>query len=418
MLEDGIIQHSTSPWNSPILFVPKKTDASGKTKWTVVVDFRKINDVTIGDSFPIPVVSDVLNSLGNSKYFSTVDCASGFLLIPIRAEDRPKSAFSTNYGHFEYKSMPFGLKGAPATFQRLMSTVLSGMQGLKCVVYLDDITVFEETLKLHNDKLRNAFARLRMHKLKLQLHKLQFLRKEIAYLGPTLTTQGLLPDPDKVKAVNNFPTPTNTRQLKEFLGLADYYRGFIPNFSKIAKPLSELLITNTPLVWNQETDEAFITLKDLLTSEPLLQNPDFTKPFVLTTDASNEALGAILCQGPIGRDLTISFEGRTLVYTEMNYFTTEKKLLAIVWRCKQFRQYLYGRKFTIVTDHKPLAWVFNVKDPSSRLLRWRLKLEEFDYEVIYKPGARNTNADALTLAYGNLNASSPLPAGVCWAFKF
>jgi len=159
MLADGVIQPSTSPWNSPILVVPKKTDASGKVKWRVVVDFRKLNDVTIGDSFPIPVISDVLNSMGNSKYFSTVDCASGFWQIPLRVEDRPKTAFSTNNGHFEYKSMPFGLKGAPATFQRLMSTVLSGMQGLKCLIYLDDITVFGETLQVHN-KLRDIFARL------------------------------------------------------------------------------------------------------------------------------------------------------------------------------------------------------------------------------------------------------------------
>jgi len=153
MLADGVIQHSTSPWNSPVVVVPKKIGASGKMKWRVVVDFHKLNDVTIGDSFPIPVISDVLNSLGNSKYFSTVDCASGFWQIPVRVEDQPKTALNTNYGHFEYTSIPFGLKGAPATFQRLMSTMLSGMEGLKCLVYLDDIIVFGETLRVHNDKL-------------------------------------------------------------------------------------------------------------------------------------------------------------------------------------------------------------------------------------------------------------------------
>jgi len=291
--------------------------------------------------------------------------------------------------------MPFGLKGAPATFQRLMSTVSSGVQGLKCLVYLDDITVFGETLQMHNDKLRDVFARLRMHNLKLQPDRCEFLRKEVTYLGLKLTTQGLLPDSDKVKAVKEFPTPTNTCQLRAFLGLCGYYRRFIRNFSKIAKPLTELLRKNTPFVWNQRIDEAFITLKNLLTSEPLLQYPDFTKPFLLTTDASNEALGAILSQGPIGRDLPIAYASRTLINAEKNYSTTEKELLAIVWGCKQFRQYLYGRKFTIVTDHKPLTWVFNVKDTSSRLLRWRLKLEEYDYDIVYKPGTRNTNADAL-----------------------
>jgi len=248
MLADGVIQYSTNPWNSPILVVPKKTGASGKMKWRVVVDFRKLNGVTIGDSFPIPVISDVLNSLGNLKYFSTVDCANGYWQIPVRVEDRLKTAFSTNYGHFEYKSMPFGLKGAPATFQRLMSTVLSRMQGLKCLVYLDDIIVFGETLQVHNDKLRDVFARLRMHNLKLQPNKCEFLRKEITYLGHILTTKGLPPYFDKVKAVKDFPTPTNTCQLKGFLGLSRYYRRFIPNFSKIVKPLTELLRKNTPFV--------------------------------------------------------------------------------------------------------------------------------------------------------------------------
>ena len=196
--------------------------------------------------------------------------------------------------------------------------------------------------------------------------------------------------------MKELPTPINTCQLKGFLGLCGYYRRFIPNFSKIAKPLTELLRKNTPFVWNRRRDEAFTTLKDLLTSEPLLQYPDSTKPFVLTTDASNEALGAILSLGTIGRDLPIAYASRMLINAEKNFSTTEKELLAVVWGCKQFRQYLYSTNFTIVTDHKPLTWVFNVKNPSSRLLRWRLKLEEYDYDIVYKPRTRHTNADGLS----------------------
>jgi len=227
--------------------------------------------------------------------------------------------------------MPFGLKAAPATFQRLMS-VVSGMQGLKSLCYLDDLLIFGETLKVHNDRFRDVFARLRMHNLKLQPDKCKFLRK-VTYLSHKLTTQGLLPDPDKVREVREFSIPSNTRQLKGFLGLAGYYRRFIPNFSKIAKPLTQLLRRNIPFVWNHRTDEAFNTLKKLLTEEPLLHYPDFTKPFVLTTDASNEALGAILSQGPIG-DLPVAYASRTLVNAEKNYSTTEE-LLAIVWGCKK-----------------------------------------------------------------------------------
>ena len=185
------------------------------------------------------------------------------------------------------------------------------MQGLKCLVYLDDIIVFGETLQVHNDKLRDVFARLRMHNLKLQPDKCEFLRKEVTYLGHKLTTEGLLPDSDKVKDVKQFPTPTNIRQLKRILGLCGYYIIFIPNFNKIAKPLTELLRKKTPFLWNRRTDEAFIILKDLLTSESLLQHPDFKKPFLLTTDDSNEALGAFLRQGPIGRDLPIAFASGT-----------------------------------------------------------------------------------------------------------
>jgi hypothetical protein len=180
MLRDGIIAPKMSPWNSPILVVPKKADASGVRKCRIVVEFRKLNDVTIGDSFPLPVISEVLDELGNSKYFSTIDCASGFHQILVQAEDQPKTAFSTSQGHYEYKRMSFILKGAPATFARLMSNVLTGMQGIKCLVYVDDIVIFGETLQVYNKKLREVLVTMRKHNLKLQPDKCEFLRKEVA----------------------------------------------------------------------------------------------------------------------------------------------------------------------------------------------------------------------------------------------
>jgi hypothetical protein len=184
MLADVLILHSSSPWNAPLLVVPKSNGPLGKTKWRVLVEFQKLNAVTI-DSFPIPVISDALNSLGNSKYSSTVDCASGFWHIPLRFEDRPKTAFITNYGHIEYKTKPFRLKRAPATFQRLMSTALSGMQGLKCLVYLDEIIIYGQNLKIHSERLRDVFARLRIHNLQLQPDKCEFLRKEVTFRSQT-----------------------------------------------------------------------------------------------------------------------------------------------------------------------------------------------------------------------------------------
>jgi hypothetical protein len=256
--------------------------------------------------------------------------------------------------------------------------------------------IFGENLKVHNERLRDIIARLRSHNLKLQPDKCEFLRKEVLYLGHRLTSKGLLPDESKLSAVKEFPIPTTTKKIKGFLGLAGYNRRFIPNFNKIAKTPTNLLKNNTPFVWNADTDEAFNTLKRLLTCQPLLQYPDFSKPFVLTTDASNDALGAVLSQGDIGRDLPVAYASLTLHKSERNYPTIEKELLAIVWRCKHFRPYLYGRTFTVVTDHRPLVWIFNVKDPSLRLLRWRLKLEEYDYNIVYKRGSSNTNADTLS----------------------
>jgi hypothetical protein len=221
MLRDGIIVPNNSPWNSPILVVPKKEDASGKKKWRIVVDFRKLNDITIGDSFPIPVISEILDALVKSKYFSTIDCASGFLQVPVKHEDKAKTAFSTREGHFQYKRMPFGLKGAPATFQRLMNTVLTGIQGIKCLVYLDDV-VYGENLEVHNERLREVFDRMRKYNLKLQPDKCEFLRKEVSYLGHVIGQTGVRPDERTIEAVRNFSEPRTTRELKSFLGLAGY----------------------------------------------------------------------------------------------------------------------------------------------------------------------------------------------------
>jgi hypothetical protein len=211
-----------------------------------------------------------------------------------------------------------------------------------------------------------------------------------------ITENGVLPDPRKVTAIENYPRPTDVKQLKNYLGMASYYRKFIPNFSRIAAPLHALLKANTPFEWDMAQEVAFQKLKEKLVLKPILQYPDFTREFVLTTDASNEGLGAILSQGEIGKDLPVAYASRNLNKAERNYSTSEKELLAVVWGVKHFRPYLYGRKFKIPSDHKPLMWIMNVKDPGSRLLRWRIKLEEYDYEIIYKKGALNTNADALS----------------------
>jgi hypothetical protein len=292
--------------------------------------------------------------------------------------------------------MPFGLKSAPATFQRLMATILMELVGLRCLVYLDDIIIFGETLQEHHSRLQQIFQKLREHNIQLEPDKCEFLKTELQYLGHIVTADGVAPDPKKIQAIVEFPTPKTPSSMKSFLGLIGYYRKFLPNFSKIARPLNDLLKKNQKWKWETEQEESFQKLKEQVTKPPVLKFPDFTQPFVLTTDASDYAIGSILSQGDIGKDKPIAFASRTLNTAENNYSTVEKELLAIVWSCKHFRPYLLGRTFTIVTDHKPLTWMFSIKDPSSRLLRWRFLLEEYQFKVVYRAGVKNVNADALS----------------------
>lgn len=291
--------------------------------------------------------------------------------------------------------MPFGLKNAPSTFQRVMNTALAGLQGNQCFVYLDDIVIYASTIEEHSKKLTSIFDRLRKNKLLLQPDKCEFMRKEVAYLGHIINEQGISPQPNKIMAITNYPIPRTQKNIKQFLGLVGYYRRFIKDFSKIARPLTKLLRKDQPFGWSEDQQTAFEFFKNALTSKPILQFPDFTKEFILTTDASQYAIGAILSQGELGKDLPIAYASRTCNKAEINYSTIEHELLAIVWAVQHFRPYLYGRKFTIVTDHRPLTWLFNCKNQNSRLLRWRLKLEEYEYAIKYKPGNKN-QVDALS----------------------
>ncbi|XP_036142872.1 uncharacterized protein LOC118645594 [Monomorium pharaonis] len=355
MLKNSIIRTSTSQWNAPLLVVSKKADSTGKLRLQIVIDFRKLNDLTIGDSFPLPNIDEILDQLGNAKYFTTLDLASGYHQIPMAEHDKPKTAFSTPYGHYEYNRMPFGLKNAPATFQRLMNSVLTGMQGLRCLVYLDDIVIYGSSLKEHNKRLEEVLLRLREANLKLQPDKCEFLQKEVNYLGHIISKDGIAPDPGKLQAIKDFPEPRKVKDIQSFIGLAGYYRKFISDFSKIAKPMTKLIKKTEKFVWTTEQQIAFDTLKEKLMTASVLQYPDFTKEFNVTTDASDYAIGAVLSRGPVGSDRPIAYTSRVLNRAEQNYSTTEKELLAIVWAVKHFRPYVYGVKFKIVTDHKPLT---------------------------------------------------------------
>jgi len=399
MQQDGIIEPSSSPWNAPLLLVKKKMDASGKEKFRIVIDFRALNQVTLNEFHPLPNITEILDHLGQCQLFSVIDLASGFFQIPLSESSRELTAFSANNAHYQFKRMAMGMKTSPSTFQRLMDNVLSGIIGIKCLVYLDDIIIYGKNLIDHNNKLIDVFERLRIHNLKIQPDKCEFVKRECLYLGHVISETGIRPDPKKIQAVLDFPEPKNVKQIKSFLGLSGYYRKFIENYSSIARPITNLLKKDVKFNWSEECEKAFGKLKHALCTEPVLQYPDFTKEFILTTDASGKALGAILSQGEIGKDLPIAYASRTLSISEFNYSTTELECLAIVYGIKQFRPYLYGRKFTILSDHRPLAWLFNLKDPLSKLARWRIQLEQYDYVIKYKPGIQNGNVDALSRMY-------------------
>lgn len=399
LLDNNIIEHSCSPWNSPLLVVDKKPGPDGEKKHRVVVDFRKLNAHTMGDAYPLPRIDDILDQLSHSKYFTTLDLASGYHQVLIHQDDKEKTAFSTPLGHLHFNRMPFGLKGGPATFQRLMDQTLKDILGKHCFVYLDDIVVYSNTITEHIERLNKIFEKLHLAKLKLQPQKCHFLKREIIYLGHKCSEKGCEPDPEKTLAIQSVKEPRNIKDIQSFLGIANYYRRFIPSFAKIAIPLVKLTRKKNPFIWNDDCIKAFNKLKEILISNKVLAFPDFTKPFEISTDASNEALGAVLSQ----EDKPIAFASKTLNPTESKYSTIEKELLGVVWAVKRFRCYVYGQNFTVYTDHKPLLGIHKMKDPSSRLLRLYLKLSEYSITLEHKPGKHNIIADGLSRLPSKIN---------------
>lgn len=408
LLSEGIIRPSKSPYNSPIWVVPKKPKPNGERQYRMVVDFKRLNAVTIPDTYPIPDITSTLASLGKAKYFTTIDLTSGFHQVAMKPKDIPKTAFSTANGKFEYLRLPFGLKNAPAIFQRMIDDVLHEYIGKICFVYIDDVIVIGESFESHLRNVDTIFARLREANLKVNLDKTHFMKTEVEFLGYIVGTEGIRPDPAKVKSIENLLPPTNLKELKSFLGMTSYYRRFIRDYAKVAKPLTNLTrgehaqikasqSRKVPINLNNESLKSFSRLKSMLTTAELLAFPDFGKPFNLTTDASNTALGAVLSQGEIGKDKPIAYISRSLNKTEENYATNEKEMLAIVWALDNLRNYLYGaKKIKIYTDHQPLTFALGNRNFNAKLKRWKARIEEYSHELIYKPGKSNYVADALS----------------------
>ena len=393
MLENGIIRESTSSWASPIVVVKKKNN-----KLRFCVDYRKVNACTEQDKYPLPLIADIFDSLEGSKYFSSLDLASGYWQMEVAEEDKKKTAFISKHGLYEFNRMPFGLTNAPASFQRLMNKVLKNENGKFVVVYLDDINIYSKSFEEHLEHLEIVFSRLRQAGLKLGKDKCSFAKTQLEFLGHIVRRDGLHPDPKKVEKVRDWPTPKTVKEIRSFLGLASYYRRFMKDFSKIAKPMYKLIRKDEEFNWGKEQEEAFNKLKQLLINAPVVAYPDFNKPFILHTDGSHTGLGAVLEQkDEEGRGRVIAYASRTIRGAEERYSATELEFLALHWACTQeFRLYLLGRPFLHITDHQPLKNLKNTNGGSKRIQNWRVNLEEFQYTVEYKPGINNGNADALS----------------------
>ena len=347
MLEEGIVRPLSSPWASPVVMVKKK---DGTLRFCI--DFRKLNDVTIKDAHPLPRIDDTLEALKGAKYFSTLDLKSGYWQVPIKEEHRSKTAFRTSSGQlYEFNRLPFGLCNASATFSRLMDNVLSGKSWEVCLYYLDDIIVFSKGWQEHLERLRMVFARLREANLRLGPRKCTLAKRSVTFLGHHVSEEGLIPDPRLLESIRKIPIPTTVTKVRSFLGLVGYYRRFIQGFSKIATPLNRLLEKNRSFQWNDECTQSFQELKALLLREPIVAFPDFAIPFRLYSDASNIGLGAILAQQQGGRERVICCASRTLNKAEQNYSATKKECLAVVWRIKNFQNYLIANHFNVYTDH-------------------------------------------------------------------
>lgn len=395
LLSNNLIEPSRSSYNSPILLVPKKS-SSGEKKWRMCIDFRQLNKKLVPDKYPLPRIDDILDNLGRAKWFSTLDLFSGFFQIPLEEDSRKLTSFSTEDGSFQYKVLPFGLNIAPNSFARMMALAFSGLKPATCFLYLDDIIVIGVSEAHHLKNLESVFKTCRAHNLKLNPEKCSFLKSEVNYLGHICSDKGITPDTSKFSAISNYPTPTDKQATKRFVAIVNYYRRFIPNFASIAYPLNKLLRKVTRFKWTEECQTSFQLLKELLVKPHLLQYPKFDEEFIVTVDAAKYGVGAVLSQLTDGQDMPIAFPSKSFTKGELNKSTIEKEMTAIHFAITHFKPYLFGVKFLVRSDHRPLQYLFSLKDPSSKLSRMRLDLCDYNFSIEYLKGSDNVVADALS----------------------
>ncbi|KII63191.1 Transposon Ty3-I Gag-Pol polyprotein [Thelohanellus kitauei] len=391
MLRTGAISPCKSSWVSPIVLVKKKNNS-----YRLCVDYRKLNNVTVKDKYPLPNIEEIFDRFSGSKVFSTIDLKCGYWQLELNDDSKSKTAFIPypGAGLYQFNVLPFGLCNAPPAFQRMMNKVLEGIPG--CAVYLDDVIIFSENEAHHLKTLHNVFEAIHRAGLKLNREKCKFGYGEIEFMGYIVSDRGLHANTDSVKPILDWKAPTNTTNLKSFLGMCTFYHRFIRNMATIAAPLYDLLKKGNPWFWSESCNSSFEKLKDRLSNIPTISFPDPHKEFVVNCDASHVAMGAVLSQYNETELVPISFASKSFSSSQKNYSTIDKECCAIVFAVRKFRKYLLGKKFIILTDHNPLVSLRNLKDPRGRRARWLMELEEFDYEIKHLAGNHNVVADTLS----------------------
>ncbi|KAJ4817820.1 polyprotein [Rhynchospora pubera] len=386
LLRNNFIQPSSSAYASPILLVKKKDGT-----WRLCVDYRKLNANTIKDKYPIPIIDDLLDALCGAKIFSKIDLKAGYHQIRMNKEDIGKTAFKTHEGHYEYTVMPFGLTNAPATFQKLMNHIFKPYIRKFVLVFFDDILIYSASAEEHKKHLQLTLQLLQEHQLFAKRSKCEFGLLKIGYLGHLISQNGVETDPQKIEAMLHWPVQKNVRAVRGFLGLTGYYRKFIRNYGVISRPLTDQLKKGA-FLWTQEAEESFNQLKKAMTQAPVLALPDFTKPFVIETDASDKGIGAVLMQGR----RAIAFLSKSLGIKNQGLSTYEKEFLALLTAVQKWRHYLMGGKFVIKTDQISLKHLLEQRLSHTMQHKGMCKLLGLNYVIEYKKGCENKVADALS----------------------
>ena len=392
MTKSGVISPASGPFGSNITMVRK---SNGDLRFCI--DYRQLNAITVKDSYPLPRIDACHDALAGCSYFSTLDMRSGYWQVPLSPETAAKTAFLSRRGLHQFNVLPFGLTNAPAIFQRLMDLVLAGLTWEICLAFLDDIIVMSKDFKEHIRRLRQVFDRLRGANLKLNPTKCHLFQSQVRFLGSIISGEGISPDPEKLRAIREWPIPVKTKDVRAFTALAGYYRRHIKNFAHIARPLYALQSPKVRFQWNPEHQKAFEALQQALSSAPIVGMPRDEGDFILDTDASDLAMGAVLSQIQDGRETVIAYASKVLKPAELHYCTTRKELLAVMYGLTEFRHYLLGRAFKIRTDHAALTSLMTTPVPLGQQARWLDLLAEYpDKSIVHRAGTSHSNADGLS----------------------